>query len=63
MGLELAYFVGAVALLAAIIWGTMANTRRNRANDPIREAATRELYKDTEAYDEKEGEFRAQTRS
>ena len=63
MGLELAYFVGAVVLLAAIIWGTMANMRRNRANDPIREAATRELYKDPDAYDEKEGEFRARTRS
>ena len=63
MGLEIAYFLGAVILLAAIIWGVAANTRRNRANDPIREEATRELYKDTEAYDEKEGEFRARTRS
>ena len=62
MGLELAFFVGAVVLLAAIIWGVGANARRNRADDPVREAATRELYKDTEGYDAKEDKFRAQTR-
>ncbi len=63
MGLEIAFFLGAVVVLAAIVWGVGASARRNRANDPVREAATRELYKDTEGYDEKEGEFRAQTRN
>ena len=62
MGWEAGFFIGAVVLLAAIIYGAVANTRRNRANAPITEQATHELYSDGDAYEKKEGELRAQTR-
>ena len=58
MGWELGFITGTVLLLAAIVYGVVANTRRNRANAPITDQATRELYRD----EKQEGEFRAQTR-
>ena len=45
-----------------IVYGVMANTRRNRANDAVTAQATRELYRDQDAYGEKEDELRAKTR-
>ncbi len=62
MGLEIGFFVGALILLAAIVYGVMANTRRNRANDAVTAQATAELYLDQDAYGEKEDELRAKTR-
>ena len=62
MGLEIGFFIGVVILLAAIVYGAVANTRRNRANDAVTAEATRELYRDQDAYGEKEDELRAKTR-
>ena len=62
MGLETGFFVGAVILLVAMIYGVWSYNRRNRANAPITDAATRELYRDQDAYGTKEAEFRSQTR-
>ncbi len=62
MGWEAGFIIGAVVLLAAMVYGAVANTRRNRANAPVTDQATRELYRDGDAYEKKEGEFRAQTR-
>ena len=59
---ELAFFVGAMVLLAAMVWGVMAYNRRNRANAPITEKATRELYADTNTYGAKEEALRRETR-
>lgn len=61
--LELFFFIGAAVLLAALIWGVMAYNRRNRANEPVTEKATRELYADTDDYAAKEGKLRSETRS
>ncbi len=63
MGIEIGYFIGAVILLGALIYAATAYSRRNRANEPVTNEATKELYKDEDAYGEKEGEFRARTRS
>ncbi len=59
--LETAFFAGAVVLLAALIWGVVAYNRRNRANEPVTEEATRQLYADTDSYGDKEDELRRRT--
>lgn len=59
--LETAFFAGAVILLAALIWGVVAYNRRNRANEPITDEATRQLYADTDTYGDKEDELRRRT--
>jgi hypothetical protein len=45
MGLEAVFFVGAFILLVALIYGVLSYHYRNRALDPVREAATREVYR------------------
>ena len=59
--LETAFFAGAVVLLAALIWGVVAYNRRNRANEPVTEEATRQLYADTDSYGDKEDDLRRRT--
>jgi hypothetical protein len=46
MGLEAVYFIGAVVLLAAIIYAVAASRHRNRTVDPIRDEARRAQYRD-----------------
>lgn len=62
MGLEFGFLIGAVVLLAALVYGVTANRRRNRANDAVTAEATRELYRDQDAYGEKEEELRGRTK-
>ncbi|MCX8252809.1 hypothetical protein RHAL1_03909 [Beijerinckiaceae bacterium RH AL1] len=63
MGLEIGFFIGAVVLGAALAFGILQNRRRNRANDPVTEAAVREQYRDIDAYaDGKEAELRTKVR-
>lgn len=59
---ESAYGLGALVLLIAIVWGVMQNTKRNRANDPVTEAATRESYKNPEGYKQEREEFKKDVR-
>jgi hypothetical protein len=59
---ELWFGLGALALLAVIVWGVMQNRRRNRANDAITEAATHEEYSHPDRYKREEEEFRSQIR-
>lgn len=58
---EVAFFVGAVVLLAALVWGVMAYNRRNRANQPVTEQATSELYANSDTYGDKEDDLRRRT--
>ena len=51
MGIEIGYGIGALVILAALIYGTMQYSRRNRANAPITEEATKALYKDPDHYE------------
>lgn len=60
--LELLYGVGALALLVALVWGIAQYKARNRANDPVTEAATREEYDHPDRYASEEDEFRKQIR-
>ena len=59
--LESAFFIGAVILLADLVWGVMAYNRRPRSNEPITDEATRELYADTDTYGDKEDKLRRRT--
>ncbi|MDZ4375041.1 MAG: hypothetical protein U1C74_26975 [Phenylobacterium sp.] len=59
---EVMYGVGALLLLAAIGYGMWRSKTRNRANDPITEAATREEYDHPDTYQKKEEAFRDHTR-
>ena len=49
---EYAFGIGALVLFAAILYGFIQYKRRNRANDPITEEATREEYDHPDTYPE-----------
>lgn len=50
---EVLWGVGALLLLAALIYGVIQYKTRNRASDPVSEKATKALYDDLEGYDAK----------
>ena len=60
--LELLYGVGALVLLIALVWGITQYKSRNKANDPLTEAATREEYDHPDTYQQKEDDFRDRVR-
>lgn len=60
--LELLYGVGALLLLVALVWGITQYKARNKSNDPLTEAATREEYDHPDRYADEEDEFRKQIR-
>lgn len=60
--LELLYGLGALVLLAALVWGFTQYRTRNKANDPLTEAATREEYDHPETYEQEQDEFKKQVR-
>ena len=49
---EALWGVGIVVLLVVLIWGVSRNSRRNRALDPMTEAATRAEYDRPDTYDD-----------
>ena len=53
MAPEILYAVGAALLLAALIYGALQYSRRNRANEPITDKATKELYEHPDRYESK----------
>lgn len=59
---EILWGLGLLVLMAALAWGVTQHRRRNRANDPVTEAATRAEYDRPDSYDKKEAEFRDQIR-
>jgi hypothetical protein len=50
MGIEIGFAIGALILAAAIVYGATQYRRRNRANIPITEQATRALYANEDQY-------------
>lgn len=60
---EILYPIGALLLLGALLWGVVQYHTRNRANDPITEKATRDLYdKPREEYDREREELKDELR-
>ena len=59
---EILYGLGALVLLAAIVWGYAQYKTRNKANDPITEAATREEYDHPDRYKAEQEQFKDQVR-
>jgi hypothetical protein len=59
---EIAFGVGAVILAIALIWGLNQSRRRNRANDPLREAATRAEYESPAEYAQKSEAYKRNAR-
>lgn len=59
---EIFFGLGALVLLAVLVWGMIQYKRRNRANDPITEAATRAEYDRPDTYAAEEDKFRDQIR-
>ncbi|MDO8411110.1 MAG: hypothetical protein Q7S93_13735 [Phenylobacterium sp.] len=59
---ELLYPVGAALLGLAIVFGLLRYYRRDRRNDAVTEAATREEYQHPERYERTEDEFRDKVR-
>jgi hypothetical protein len=57
MGYELFYFIGAIVLLAAIGYGVYRDKTRNRRNDALTDAATREQYQHPKRYQETQKAF------
>lgn len=62
MGLETGFFIGAIVLFVALVFGLLQYARRDPRNIPVTEEATRELYKHPETYDQVRPEFEARTR-
>lgn len=54
---EIAYGAGAAVLLAAMVWGVLRDKSRNKRNDALTEAATREQYEHPERYQQTQKEF------
>lgn len=52
-GWEIFAAIGAVVITIALAYGLVQFNRRNRANDPLRELATREQYQNPERYEER----------
>jgi hypothetical protein len=48
MGLEAVFFLGALVLLTALIYGVLSYRYRNRALDRVAEEVTRERYQKNE---------------
>jgi hypothetical protein len=59
---EVLYGLGALALLAGLIWGITQYKRRNRANDPLTEQATQAEYDHPDTYQREEAQFRDRVR-
>jgi hypothetical protein len=59
---EIAYGLGALALLVALVWGITQYKTRNKANDPLTEAATREEYDHPDSYSQEQKRFKDQVR-
>jgi len=59
---EIAYGLGALVLLAALVWGITQYKTRNKANDPITEAATREEYDHPDRYQSEQEKFKDQVK-
>jgi hypothetical protein len=49
MGLESLYFLGALVLLTALIYGTLSYRYRNRAATRVGEEITRERYRQNQS--------------
>lgn len=62
MQLELLYGVGALLLAAALVWGIIQYRTRNKANDPLTEAATRDEYDHPDTYETDEDDFKTKVR-
>ena len=63
MAIEIGFVVGSLILLAAIVYGVMQSSRRDKANDPIREAAVKASYADPARYEaETEQQFKNKVR-
>ncbi len=51
MTLEWLFALGILLVVGALVFGLSRGRSRNRANDPIREEATRKLYDAPETYE------------
>ena len=63
MAIEIGFAVGSLILVLAIIYGIVQASRRNKANDPLRDAAVKEQYANPARYEAKtENEFKDKVR-
>jgi hypothetical protein len=60
--LELLYGLGALLLMAVLVYGFVQYKRRNRANDPLTEVATREEYDHPDSYPETREQLKSRVR-
>lgn len=63
MSWELFYPIGALLVLAALVYGALQYKSRNRANDRVTEKATREQYRHPETYKARSKELEKELRS
>lgn len=52
MSIEALYAIGILLVLGGLVYGTLRARNRNRANDPIRDEATRQIYDSPESYEQ-----------
>jgi hypothetical protein len=59
---EILFGFGALLLFGVLAWAVIANKRRNRANDAITDAATRDMHEHPDTYQARRGKFEKQLR-
>jgi hypothetical protein len=62
MSWEIVYGLGALALLAALVFGVVQYRRRNRANDPITEKAAKAEYDNPSTYPQERRDMQSDLR-
>ena len=58
MQAEIWYGLGALVLVLVLAYATFQSRSSNRRNDPVTEAATKELYQNPDTYDAKREELK-----
>jgi hypothetical protein len=59
---EVLFGIGAIALLAALIWGMIQYKTRNRVNDRVTEEAADALFDNPETYERKRPSLKDEVR-
>lgn len=62
MSVEIGFFIAAIILLAAVVYGVMRNRNRSHTSKAVTDSATKDLYKDPDKFKRDEDSYRREAR-